>query len=182
MKVEDLEKKMESQEEYSRRICILIHRLREEMDESTDDKVLKLFREELNEDVLLADLDKTHRIGKKSDSSSKPRPVIVKFARCNIHEYVFKSKKKKLKGKNISITESLTRYRMSVLNEAREKYGFKNVWTYGGRILYKDNNDGHNIKIYYDWIYFEALMVTIKMEKRIRLYIFFFCCLIFFFF
>ena len=85
---------MERQEEYSRRICILIHRLREEMDESTDDKVLKLFREGLNEDVLLADLDKTHRIGKKSDSSSKPRPVIVKFARYNIHEYVFKSKKK----------------------------------------------------------------------------------------
>ena len=63
---------------------------------------------------------------------------------------VFKSKRKKLKAKNISITESLTRYRMSVLNEAREKYGFKNVWTYDGRILYKDNNDGQKIKIYYD--------------------------------
>ena len=49
------------------------------MDESTDDRVLKLFREELNEDVLLADLDRTHRIGEKSDSSSKPHPVIVKF-------------------------------------------------------------------------------------------------------
>ena len=61
----------------------------------------------------------------------------------------FKSKKK-IKAKNISITESLTRYRMSVLNEAREKYGFKNVWTYDGRILYKDNNDGQKIKIYYD--------------------------------
>ena len=35
------------------------------MDESIDDKVLKLFTEELNEDVLLADLDRTHRIGKK---------------------------------------------------------------------------------------------------------------------
>ena len=35
-------------------------------------------------------------------------------------------------------------------NEAREKYGFKNVWTYDGRILYKDNNDGQKIKIYYD--------------------------------
>ena len=64
------------------------------MDESIDDKVLKLFTEELNEDVLLADLDRTHRIGKKSDSSSKPRPVTVKFARYNIREKVFKSKKK----------------------------------------------------------------------------------------
>ena len=84
---------MERKEQYSRRNCILIHRLKEEMDQSTDDRVLKLFREELNEDVLLADLDRTHRIGKKSDSSSKPRPVIVKFARYNIREKVCESKK-----------------------------------------------------------------------------------------
>ena len=49
------------------------------MDESTDDRVLKLFWEELNEDVLLADLDRAHRIRKKGDSSSNPRPVTVKF-------------------------------------------------------------------------------------------------------
>ena len=65
MKVEDLEKKMQWQEQYSRRNCILIHGLKKEMNESTDDRVLKLFREELNEDVLLADLDRTHRIRKK---------------------------------------------------------------------------------------------------------------------
>ena len=149
MKVQDLEKKMERQEQYSRRNCTLIHGLKEEMDESTNDRVLKLFTEELNESVLLADLERTHRIGKKSDSGSKPRPVIVKFAKCNIREKVFKSEKK-LKGKNISITESLTKYRMSVLNEAREIYGFNNVWTYDGRTLYKDNNDGQKIEIYYD--------------------------------
>ena len=81
MKVEDLEKKMDSQEQYSRRNRILIHGLKERKNKSTDDRILKLFREELNEDVLLVDLDRTHRIGgKKRDSNSKPRPVIVKFA------------------------------------------------------------------------------------------------------
>ena len=39
---------------------------------------------------------------------------------------------------------------MRILNEAREKFGSKNVWTYDGRILYKDNNDGQKIKIYYE--------------------------------
>ena len=39
---------------------------------------------------------------------------------------------------------------MSVLNEAREKFGFKNVWTYDGRILYKSNNDGQKMKICYE--------------------------------
>ena len=56
---------MERQEQYSRENCILIHGLKEEMDKSTGDRVLKLFRDELNEEVLLADLDRTHRIGKK---------------------------------------------------------------------------------------------------------------------
>ena len=65
MKTEDLEKKLERQEQYCRRNCILIHALTEGMEESADDRVLKLFREELNEDVFIADLDRTHRIGKK---------------------------------------------------------------------------------------------------------------------
>ena len=65
MKVEDLEKKMVRQEQYSRRNCILVHGLKEENNESTDDRAVKLFREELNEDVLLVNLDRTHRIGKK---------------------------------------------------------------------------------------------------------------------
>ena len=57
--------------------------------------------------------------------------------------------KQKLKRKNISITEKFSGYRMTVLNEAREKPGF-NVWTYNGRILCKDNNDGQKIKLYYE--------------------------------
>ena len=94
MKVQSLEKKMDRQEQYSRRYCILIHGLKEEKCESTDDRVLELFREEVNEDILLVDLDRTHRIGKKRHSNSKPGLVTVKFAQYNIREKVFKSKKK----------------------------------------------------------------------------------------
>ena len=56
---------MNRQEQYSRKDCILVHGLKKETDESTDDRVLKLFREELNEDVLLVNLDRTHIVGKK---------------------------------------------------------------------------------------------------------------------
>ena len=76
IKVEDLEKKMERQEQYSRRNCILIHGLKEEKNESTNNRVLRLFREDMNEDVLLVDLDRTHRIGKKRDSSSNSRQLL----------------------------------------------------------------------------------------------------------
>ena len=44
-------------------------------------------------------------------------------------ENKFFSKEKLLKGKGISITESLTSFRMKKLEEAREKHGFKNVWS-----------------------------------------------------
>ena len=53
---------MGRQKQYSRRNYILIQGLKEEMNESTDDRFFKLFREELNEDVLLADVDRIHRI------------------------------------------------------------------------------------------------------------------------
>ena len=46
--------------------------------------------------------------------------------------------KKSLKGKNISVTESLTTVCMAKLNEAREIYGFMNVWASDGRILVKE--------------------------------------------
>ena len=59
------------------------------------------------------------------------------------------SLKKRLKGKEISITESLTKTRMAKLNEARDVFGFTNVWTSDGRILYKQDGE-ERTKIYYD--------------------------------
>ena len=58
-------------------------------------------------------------------------------------------KKKKLKGKKISITESLTQFRVQKLNQAREEHGFKNVWTIDGRVCFKAKGDDKP-KIYYD--------------------------------
>ena len=38
--------------------------------------------------------------------------------------------KRKFKGTNISVTESLTSLRMANLKDARDKYRFSNVWTF----------------------------------------------------
>ena len=141
---------MDRQEQYSRRNCILIHGLKDEKNESTDDRVMKLFREELYEDVLLVDFDRTHRIREKRDANSKPRPVIEKFAQYNIREKFFKSKEMTQGKKCQHYRKSYLVTRMSVLNEAIEKFGFKNAWTYDRRILCKGNNDGQKIKIYYE--------------------------------
>ena len=59
----------------------------------------------------------THRFGQKRDSNSKPRTAIIKFSWCNIRKKFDKSEKK-LQGKNVSTTENLTGYSVSILNEA----------------------------------------------------------------
>ena len=83
------------------------------------------------------DLDRTHRIGKKSDGKS--RPIIIKFARYNVRRKIY-SNKKKLKGKKVMITESLTTAWVKLLKEAQSKYSVKNVWTTDGRIFFKVGN------------------------------------------
>ena len=55
--------------------------------------------------------------------------------------------KRKLKGTGKTITESLTRKRIGQLNDAREKYGFNNAWSYDDKISYKINNE---VKVCYD--------------------------------
>ena len=55
--------------------------------------------------------------------------------------------KRKLKGTRKNITENLTTKRIGQLNVERENYGFNNVWSCDGKILYKTNNE---VKVYYD--------------------------------
>ena len=57
-------------------------------------------------DIDVKDVDWTHRIGAKTEN--KRWPIIVKFVRYSERCKVFNSKKR-LKGKNLSIVDSLTK-------------------------------------------------------------------------
>ena len=46
--------------------------------------------------------------------------------------------KRKFKGTNISVTESLSSLQMTNLKDARDEYGFNKVWTSDGRIVVMD--------------------------------------------
>ena len=105
--------------------------------ENTDElciKAIKVINEHLDLDINDRNIDRTHRIRNPRDTDEKPRPIIIKLVRYNDGKKIFDSKKK-LKGKNIAIAESLTVTRMKKLNEARERYNFKNVWTSDGKFL-----------------------------------------------
>ena len=84
---------------------IVYHKIRE----NTDNVVTSTIPEHLNTEISEEDIDRSHRAQKFDPAKTKPRPVIVKFAmfitKCSLT-------KKKLKKKEISISESLTKLRL----------------------------------------------------------------------
>ena len=111
--------------------------MKEDKDESTDDLVLKLFNEKLGVAVDISMIDRSHRLGPvRGENNPKPRPAIVKFCSHRIRRAVFTTKRK-LKGSGVSVTESLTKQRMKLLNEAQKVVGEGNSWTVDGFIFVK---------------------------------------------
>ena len=64
-KVENLEKKIDKHEHYSRWNCLLVHGVVKTDDEVTDDLVIETISTKMYIDISPADLDRSHRIGKK---------------------------------------------------------------------------------------------------------------------
>ena len=93
-KVENLEKEIDKHEQYSRQNFLLIHGIAEADDEVTDDLVIETISMKMNIEISPADLDRTHRIGKKKAGQNKLRPSIVKLSRYNVRKKVFSNKKK----------------------------------------------------------------------------------------
>ena len=76
-KVDKLSSLVDRQEQYSRRNCILIHGVKENQNEDTDEVVINKIKSEVDLDISPRDINRTHRIG--ISSKSKNRPIIVKF-------------------------------------------------------------------------------------------------------
>ena len=79
----ELEEKVDRLEQCSRRNCLLIHGVKEEKSENNNGLALLITKNDLNEEVNLTEIDSTHRFGK---TSSKSRPMIVKFSRYKTQE------------------------------------------------------------------------------------------------
>ena len=95
----------------------------------------------------MQDIERILRIGEHKNTREKMHPINVKFVQYNNQNRVFRNKKK-LKGQNISITDSLTTKRMDKAKQAKETDGFTNVWTYDGKILFRPDSNAKQ-QIYY---------------------------------
>ena len=109
-------------EQYSRRNCLVLHGVNESKEENTNEIIIKTFSEEIGVEIKEDDLDRSHRLGKPKRKDNKPWPIIVKFARYAVRREIFMNKRK-LKGKRLLITESLTSSRMQALGEAQKNMG-----------------------------------------------------------
>ena len=116
--IEVLKNSLYGQQQYSRRNCILIPGISEQKGKYMDEQALKIIREKLGGTDGKLDLDETHRIRTFKEDKKKCRPIIVKFSRYNVHGKVFKNKKN-IKGKDYSISETLTALKIKNLTEAQ---------------------------------------------------------------
>ena len=96
----------------------------ERMKKITDREIINIVKNDLEDEITIHDIDRTHRSGKRKLDNNVLRPIIVKFTRYNFHNRIFKTKKK-FKEKTVSTTEGLTKRRVVELEKVRQMYDFK---------------------------------------------------------
>ena len=77
-------------------------------------------------------------------SKNGQTPIIIKFLRRS-DRYIVYQRKRLLANSGLSITESLTKRRLDLLDETRSFLGQENVWTFNGSIFTNINSKREKI-------------------------------------
>ena len=135
-RMEDQERKLDDPQQFGRSNCLIVHKcegVSKKVEYLEHEKyICNVVNDNLKLDPLLQlnDIDVAHPLPSNNINYC---PVIVKFLRRNQRNSVYSSKRL-LKGKRMIITESLTKRRIQLLNEAREVFDWKSVWSFHGDI------------------------------------------------
>jgi len=167
----ELDDKYEDLENYSRRTCLLIHGVPEDKDKDTDELSIKFCKNHLQIDLTLAEISRSHRIGKLKSPNEKPRPIIIRFTSYRTKVNIYKQKRK-LKGKKLLITESLSKTRAKLYKEAINCFKH-DVWTWDCIIFVKVGkkgvairNDSDLAKVKEDYEFEKNRAVTRSMQRK----------------
>ena len=134
------ERKMDNLEQYSRSNCLIVHGCRDIPKEGKHLETEQYICNTLNNHLTLesplqvSDLDIAHVIPAK-----KGTPIIIKFLRRYQRNEIY-AKKRFLKNTGITITESLTKRRLQLLDAARLAFGNHSCWTLKGEVYVYFNN------------------------------------------
>lgn len=139
-RLKNAERRVDDLEQYGRSNCLIIHGCTDVPRTREYCVVEKYVCGVINEKVKptkplqVSDLDIAHPLPSRRGS-----PVIVKFLRRTQRNDVF-ARKRNLKNSGMVITESLTRRRLHLLQDARKAFEGFQVWTMKGEIFVFFNN------------------------------------------
>lgn len=161
-RVNQNERAIDALEQYSRANCLILHGSQWPVPSTSNDQQVKNIScerhviETLNSKLDLptpitsSDIDISHPL----PSTKNKNPIIIKFVRRTVRNMVFYHKKnlkgKKVSTQKLSITESLTKRRLRLVEAAREVFLFNNVWTMNGNVYCKFNGQKHLIDDFCD--------------------------------
>ena len=133
--VEKQEQYLDDLEQYGRSNCLILHGNNIDHRISSMDVekyVLNILNTKLDLPTSISDsdIDICHPLPSKTNK----KPIIIKFVRRSIRNMVYSHMKnlKTSNGPKLSITESLTKKRLKIVEEARKVFGFGNVWSMKG--------------------------------------------------
>lgn len=137
----ELRLRVDDNEQRNRNFCLLLHGVQESPDEKTDDQIIQIINSEMDINLSYDDIHRSHRLGSKSNrritrSNNRTRPIIFRLISYRKRQEIFYNKRK-LKGKDYTISENLTKYKYDLLKESTLKLGKGKCWTVEGRIITK---------------------------------------------
>lgn len=133
--ISDCSKTVDAMDMRQRQKVLLFKGIPEDPDLVVQHEVLKIISDNLGvPHVSEASLKRCHRLG--AQHGDRPRAVLVHFRDHHTKSLVWKSKSK-LKGSSVSMSEFLTRTRLSLHSMARKHFGIRNVWSLDGTIHIK---------------------------------------------
>ena len=152
------ERRMDDLEQYSRSNCLILHGCQNLPAKSSDNEVFENFvLNTLNDKLQIEpqlsnhDIDVCHALPSRKGKN----PIIIKFVRRTVRNKVFaaKSKLKSSAGESnprLALTESLTKRRLRLVEEARKIFEFRNVWTQKGLVYCEFMGQRHYIDDFSD--------------------------------
>ena len=141
---------MDKNEQHGRNLNLILKGIPEDTQrEDTTKKFVNAINEHYKNGKYLktSDIKRKHRLGKRKPGQTHPRPIIARFALETKKMDIFREKKV-LANKGISLAENLTPYRAAIYKKARNLLGYKNVWTWEGRIFSIEEGNGGNFPLH----------------------------------
>lgn len=131
-KIHEMQENIQELEQYQRRNSLRIFGVPEKENENTDSLALEMFKNKLGVNLSTRDICRSHRVGHKKSSGT--RPIIVKFTSYRSRAEVF-ARKRKLKNSGIVLREDLCAARLQLLKKAIQKFDPNSVYTRDGIIV-----------------------------------------------